>query len=356
MSDTETSNAGFTSVNPRHQFDEAALATWMADTIPDFAGPLTVHQFKGGQSNPTYRLSTPGRNYVLRRKPPGVLATGAHAVEREARILTALGTVDFPVPHVYGLCEDPLVIGTSFYVMDLIEGRIFWDATLPDIPADERAAYFNAMVDTLARLHAVDYRAIGLEDYGRPDGYVARQVKRWSRQYEADLAEAGPEPDLATLIAWLPEHIPSDDVSSIVHGDFRIDNMIFHPTEPRVVAVLDWELSTIGHPSADFAYNMMMYRMPPVMIAGLVGADLSDLKLPSEAAYIARYLRTRGMDRIDDLDTYVVFNLFRLAAIFHGIKARIARGTASSAHALEMVAALPRIAALALAQARKAKP
>jgi aminoglycoside phosphotransferase (APT) family kinase protein len=356
MTDIQACNAGFANVNERHRFDEPALAAWMARAIPGYVGPLTVHQFKGGQSNPTYRLSTPGRNYVLRRKPPGVLAEGAHAIDREARILTALGTLDFPVPHVHGLCEDPAVIGTPFYVMDLVEGRIFWDATLPEIAPEERAAYFNAMVDTLARLHAVDYRAIGLEDYGRPDGYVARQVKRWSRQYQADLAEAGREENLEALIAWLSEHIPSDGAASIVHGDFRIDNMIFHPTEPRVVAVLDWELSTIGHPSADFAYNMMMYRMPPVMIAGLVGSDLDALKLPSETDYVGRYCAIREVDRIEDLDTYVVFNLFRLAAIFHGIKARIARGTASSAHALEMVAALPKISMLALSQARKAQP
>lgn len=356
MTETANPNAGFAEVGERHRFDEAALAEWMAATIPDFVGPLTVHQFKGGQSNPTYRLSTPGRNYVLRRKPPGRLADGAHAVEREARILTALGTVDFPVPHVHGLCEDPGVIGTAFYVMDLVEGRIFWDATLPDIAAEDRPAYFAAMADTLARLHQIDYRAIGLEDYGRPDGYVARQVKRWTRQYEADLAEAGTEPNLEALIAWLPEHMPPDGAPSIVHGDFRIDNMIFHPTEPRIVAVLDWELSTIGQPIADFAYNMMMYRIPPTMLTGLVGADIGALNLPTEAEYVDLYRRRRGLDAVPNLDFYVAFNLFRLAAIFHGIKARIARGTASSAHAREMIATLPIISKIALQQAMQAQP
>lgn len=355
MTEAANPNAGFTEVGDRHRFDEAALAAWMASTIPDFEGPLTVHQFKGGQSNPTYRLATPGRNYVLRRKPPGRLAEGAHAVEREARILTALGTVDFPVPHVHGLCEDPSVIGTAFYVMDLVEGRIFWDATLPDVPADERPTYFDAMATTLARLHDVDYRAIGLEDYGRPDGYVARQVKRWTRQYQADLDEAGEEKNLEALIDWLPRHMPADGSPSIVHGDFRIDNMIFHPTEPRIVAVLDWELSTIGQPIADFAYNMMMYRIPPTMLTGLVGADLEALNLPSEAEYVDHYRRARGLDEVYDLDFYVAFNLFRLAAIFHGIKARIARGTASSAHAQDMIATLPIFSAIALQQARDAR-
>ncbi len=356
MTEASNPNAGFTTVNDKHRFDEAALAHWMAASVPEFQGPLTVHQFKGGQSNPTYRLSTPSAAYVLRRKPPGQLAEGAHAIEREARILTALGTVDFPVPRVHGLCEDPAVIGTPFYVMDLVEGRIFWDAALPDVPAQDRPAYFNAMADTLARLHEVDYRAIGLEDYGRPNGYVARQVKRWTRQYRADQAEAGPEANLEALIAWLPEHTPEDGPSSIVHGDFRIDNMIFHPTEPRVVAVLDWELSTIGHPIADFAYNMMMYRIPPMMLTGLVGADLANLNLPTEAEYVERYRLRRKLDAVPDLDFYVAFNLFRLAAIFHGIKARIARGTASSAHARDMVATLPVISEIALQQARKAKP
>lgn len=356
MTDVKNPNAGFTEVGDRHRFDEAALGAWMAATIADFEGPLSIHQFKGGQSNPTYRLSTPTRNYVLRRKPPGQLAEGAHAIEREARILSALGTVDFPVPHVHGLCEDASVIGTAFYVMDLVEGRIFWDATLPDVPAEQRPAYFNAMADTLARLHQVDFRAIGLEDYGRADGYVARQVKRWTRQYRADLAEAGEEANLEALIDWLPQHMPADDAPSIVHGDFRIDNMIFHPTEPRIVAVLDWELSTIGQPIADFAYNMMMYRIPPTMLTGLVGADLDALNLPSEAEYVDRYRRARGLKAVNDLGYYVAFNLFRLAAIFHGIKARIARGTASSAHAQDMIATLPIFSTIALQQAREARP
>lgn len=356
MTEAENPNAGFTEVGDRHRFDESALAGWMAQTIPDFEGPLTVHQFKGGQSNPTYRLSTPRRNYVLRRKPPGQLADGGHAIDREARILTALATVDFPVPHVHGLCEDPAIIGTAFYVMDLVEGRIFWDATLPDVPAAERPAYFDAMAETLARLHDIDYRAIGLEDYGRPDGYVARQVRRWTRQYQADLPEAGEEKNLEALIDWLPAHMPADGAPSIVHGDFRIDNMIFHPTEPRIVAVLDWELSTIGQPIADFAYNMMMYRIPPTMLTGLVGADLEALNLPTEADYVDRYRRARGLESAPDLDFYVAFNLFRLAAIFHGIKARIARGTASSAHAQDMIATLPVFSAIAVQQAQGARP
>ncbi|CAN5360794.1 phosphotransferase [soil metagenome] len=355
MTDSQTQNSGTTEVRAQHRFDEARLAAWMVANVEGFSGPLTVEQFKGGQSNPTYKLVTPERAYVLRRKPPGKIVQGAHAVEREAKVINALEKVTFPVPHIHGLCTDESVIGTWFYVMDMVEGRIFWDATLPEIPAGERPAYFNAMADTLARLHDVDYPAIGLADYGRPTAYVERQVRRWTKQYHADLAEAGAEPSLEALIDWLPANIPDGDQSSISHGDFRIDNMIFHPSEPRVIAVLDWELSTIGHPLADFAYNLMMYRMPPVIIAGLEGADLVALNIPSEADYIARYCRQRGIESVPNLDFYVAFNLFRLAAIFHGIKARIARGTAASAHAHDMVAALPSIAALAWRQAQEAR-
>lgn len=343
---SQTANAGTTAVRDAHRFDEAALARWMADHVDGFSGPLTVDQFKGGQSNPTYRLTTPGAAYVLRRKPPGPLLKGAHDVLREARVLTALANTDVPVAPVHGICADDGVIGTPFFVMGLVEGRIVWDATFPDVPREERAAYFDAMNATLAALHGVDYAAVGLGDYGRPGNYFARQIARWSKQYQDD-ADAGRDADMDALVAWLPDNIPADDETRIVHGDFRCDNMIFHPTEPRILAVLDWELSTLGHPLADFAYHGMMYRMPPDIVAGLAGADIAALGIPSERDYIAAYCARTGRDGIPNYDFYVAFNVFRLAAIFHGIKGRVIRGTAASAHARERAAAFPRLTRLA---------
>jgi len=343
-------NVGTTPVREAHRFDEAAVARWMEDHVAGFAGPLTVEQFKGGQSNPTYKLVTPGHAYVLRRKPPGQLLKGAHAVEREAKVLSALGSVGFPVAHIHGLCTDDSVIGTWFYVMDMVDGRIFWDATFPDVGRGERPAYFDAMNDTLARLHKVDYEAVGLGDYGRSGNYFERQIARWSKQYLDDV-DAGRDPHMDRLIEWLPANIPPGDETSIVHGDFRCDNMIFHPTEPKVLAVLDWELSTLGHPGADFAYHAMMYRMPPHIVAGLAGADLSALNIPSEAEYLAAYCRRTGREAMPAYDFYIAFNLFRMAAIFHGIKGRVIRGTASSAQATERVKVFPELAAIAWAQA-----
>jgi aminoglycoside phosphotransferase (APT) family kinase protein len=342
----DDANAGTTAVRDAYRFDEAALARWMADHVEGYRGPLTVEQFKGGQSNPTYKLVTPGRSYVLRRKPPGDTLKGAHAVDREARVLSALGGVGFPVAHVFGLCTDESVIGSWFYVMDMVEGRIFWDATFPTVSNAERPAYFDAMNGAIAHLHGIDYAAIGLGDYGKPGNYFARQISRWSRQYLED-QDAGRDPDMDALIAWLPENIPTGEESSIVHGDFRCDNMIFHPTEPRVLAVLDWELSTLGHPLADFAYHAMMYQMPPDIVAGLGGVDIGALNIPSEADYVAAYCARTGRTGIANWDFYIAFNYFRLAAIFHGIKGRVIRGTAASAHARERAKALPRLSALA---------
>ena len=347
------SNAGTTSVRAGYGFDVAALDAWMRGHVDGYAGPLVVEQFKGGQSNPTYKLVTPGRHYVLRRKPPGQLLKGAHAVEREAKVLTGLGKAGFPVAHVYGLCTDDSVIGTWFYVMEMVEGRIFWDATFPGVATAERAGYFDAMNATIAALHSVDYAAVGLGDYGRPGNYFARQIARWSKQYAED-AEAGRDPTMDRLVEWLPANIPAGDEATIVHGDFRCDNMIFHPTEPRVLAVLDWELSTLGHPAADFAYHAMMYRMPPTIVAGLAGADIAALGIPTEADYLAAYCRRTGRDGMPGYDYYLAFNLFRLAAIFHGIKGRVLRGTAASAQAKERVAMLPELIGLAWQQARKA--
>ena len=343
---SQAANAGTTPVRDAHRFDETALARWMTANVDGFAGPLTVEQFKGGQSNPTYRLTTPGAAYVLRRKPPGLLLKGAHDVLREARVLNALARTDVPVAPVHGICADEDVIGTPFFVMGLIEGRIVWDATFPDVPRAERGAYFDAMNATLAALHRVDYDALGLGDHGRPGNYFARQIARWSKQYLAD-TDAGRDPDMDALVDWLPAHIPAGDETRIVHGDFRCDNLIFHPTEPRVLAVLDWELSTLGHPLADFAYHAMMYRMPPDIVAGLAGAEPGALGIPSEREYVEAYCARTGRAAIPDYDYYVAFNFFRLAAIFHGIKGRVIRGNAASAHARDRAASFPQIVRLA---------
>ncbi len=346
--DLAAANSGTTPVREGYAFDEAALAAWLAEHVTDYAGPLRVEQFRGGQSNPTYKLVTPQRAYVLRRKPPGELLPGAHAMDREARVLSALGAAGFPVARVHGFCADPAVIGTDFYVMDMVEGRVFWDATFPGVARAERPAYFDAMNATLAALHSLDPDAIGLADYGKPGNYFARQIGRWSKQYLTDEL-AGRNADMNALVEWLPGAIPPGDESRVVHGDFRCDNMIFHPTEPRVLAVLDWELSTLGHPLADFAYHAMMYRMPPDIVPGLGGADLAALGIPDEAAYVAAYCARTGRDGLPDYPFYLAFNLFRLAAIFHGIKGRVLRGTAANAQARERAEAFPRLARLARA-------
>jgi aminoglycoside phosphotransferase (APT) family kinase protein len=346
-------NADTTKVREAHRFDETRLAEWMAANVDGYRGPMTVDQFRGGQSNPTYKLTTPGQSYVLRRKPPGQLLKGAHAIEREATVLSALDSIGFPVPRVYALCLDDSVIGTRFYVMQLIEGRIFWDATFPQVTRDDRSAYFDAMNETLARLHRVDYAAIGLSCYGPAGNYFERQIARWSKQYVDDV-DAGRDPHMDRLIEWLPAHIPRISETSIIHGDFRCDNMIFHPAEPIVLAVLDWELSTLGHPLADFTYNAMMYRMPPQIVAGLAGADLELLNIPREEDYVAAYCRRTNRNGVPDYDFYMAFNFFRLAAIFHGIKGRFARGIAVSVNAKERAASFPLLAELAWAQAERA--
>lgn len=348
--DAETVFSGAGAVREAHRFDEARLAEWMAAHVQGYAGPLAVSQFKGGQSNPTYRLDTPGRSYVLRRKPPGQLLKGAHAVEREARVMAALGAQGFPVPRIFGLCEDESVIGTAFFVMEMVEGRILWDATFPEIPCADRAAYLDAMNATIAALHSIDPDAAGLGDYGRKGQYLERQIARWSRQYLED-ADAGRIEAMDRLIEWLPAHLPPEGETRIIHGDFRADNMIFHPIEPRVLAVLDWELSTLGDPLADFAYHLMMYRLPGHMVAGIGGADLAALGIPEEADYVAAYCRRTGRADIPSLDFYLAFNMFRFAAILHGVKGRMLRGNAASADAGTMVASLPELAELGWRQA-----
>ena len=348
----DESFSGTVPVREQHRINEAALERWLQAHVAGYAGPLRVDQFKGGQSNPTYRLRTPGAQYVLRRKPPGLLLKGAHAVEREARVMAALGGAGFPVPRIHGLCTDDTVIGSWFFVMDLVEGRIFWDAGFEQVAQPERAAHMDAMNATLAALHRIDPQAVGLADYGRPGGYVGRQLERWSQQYRADEL-AGRHPAMDRLVEWLPRHLPARDETTVIHGDFRADNMIFHPTEPRVLAVLDWELSTLGDPLADFAYHAMMFRMPPDILGGIAGRDLAAAGLPDEAAYVAAYCRRTGRDGIADLDYYIAFNMFRFAAILHGIKGRAARGTAASDDARAMGERFARVADLAWAQAER---
>ncbi len=353
--DRTEANSGTREVSEQLRFDAGALEEWLRGHVAGFAGPLTISQFKGGQSNPTYRLDTPERRYVLRRKPPGKLLPGAHAVEREARVMTALGGAGFPAPRVHGLCEDDSVIGTPFFVMDLVEGRIVWEAEFPGMTPDKRAAHFDAMNATIAQLHGYDPAAIGLGDYGKAGGFVERQVKRWASQYRAD-GDAGRLDQMDQLADWLEKHLPPDSGDSrIAHGDFRCDNMIFDTAAPRVAAVLDWELSTLGDPAADFVYHLLMYRMPAGIFTGLDGLDLPKLGIPSEAEYLAAYCRRTARDHLPNVDYLMVFVMFRLAAILHGIKGRLARGTASSAHAAQMVGQLEPLAELALGQARVAR-
>jgi aminoglycoside phosphotransferase (APT) family kinase protein len=321
-------------VREAHRFDEAGFARWIAEHVDGFRGPLTVEQFGGGQSNPTYRLSTPGRRYVLRRKPPGRLLPSAHAVDREYRVITALAGSEVPVAKTYALCTDDGVIGTVFYIMDYVQGRIFWEPTLPGMASDERGAIYDELNRVIAALHRIDYAAIGLADFGRPGNYFARQIDRWSKQYRASETEKIEAMD--RLMAWLPEHLPPDDETRIVHGDYRLDNVIFHPTEPRILAVLDWELSTLGNPLGDFAYHMMQWRLPPgIYQRGLADGDLPALGIPDEAQYRARYCERTGRSTIPNWDFYMIYNMFRLAAILQGIMGRVIEGNASSANARE---------------------
>jgi aminoglycoside phosphotransferase (APT) family kinase protein len=349
MLEKEAAFSGTEPVRAGQEIDAPKLADWLGAHVEGYAGPLTIEQFKGGQSNPTYKLRTPGRDYVLRRKPPGALLKGAHAIEREYRVISALAAVGFPVARPFALCLDETVIGTWFYVMEMVSGRIFWDSTLPGLRRDERPLYFDAMNATIANLHLLDPPSIGLADYGKGGNYFERQIARWSRQYLEDEA-AGRDSNMDRLIDWLPSHIPPGEQQSIVHGDFRADNLIFHPTEPRIIAVLDWELSTLGHPLGDFTYHLMMYRLPPRIIGGFNGSDIKALSIPSEAEYVSAYCRRTGREGIANLNFYIAFNMFRFAAILHGIKGRIVRGTAASSHAKSMAENVAPLAELAWAQ------
>jgi len=322
--------------DPRQSIDALRLAGWLAATIGVAELPVQVTRFKGGQSNPTYLVTSGKRRYVLRRKPPGTLLPSAHAVDREYRVMAALAQTDVPVARVHALCEDATVIGTAFYLMDFVEGRVLWDPSLPGIDAAERARMYDELNRVIAALHCVDPRAVGLADFGKHGDYIARQVARWSRQYQASQTETIEA--MERLIAWLPEHIPPDDETRIVHGDYRLDNVIFHPNEPRILAVLDWELSTLGHPLADLAYHCMAWRIEPGLFRGLAGHDLPALGIPTEAEYVAAYCRRTARAGVPgrDWEYYIAYNLFRIAAIMQGIMARALQGTAASAEALEM--------------------
>jgi aminoglycoside phosphotransferase (APT) family kinase protein len=325
----EQQNSGTKPVEDKHRFDQAALEAWLQANVEGYAGPLEVRQFKGGQSNPTYQLVTPGRTYVMRRKPPGKLLPSAHAVDREFRVISALYPTGFPVARPFGLCTDEGVIGTMFYVMDMMEGRVLWDQTLPAYTPAERREIFMGKLQTLADLHNTDHEAIGLADFGRPGNYMARQVDRWSKQYRASETETIDE--MEKLIAWLPTAIPDQERTTIVHGDYRLDNVMFHPTEPRVIAVLDWELATLGEPLADFTnllVNWFEGALPKI-------PDLTAHGIPTVEEYAEAYRVMTGRQTMPDLNWFFAYNTFRLAAILQGIIGRARDGTANSPHAAQ---------------------
>ena len=344
---------GVKPVEDRHQFDVARLEDYLRGRLEGVRGPIAVEQFRGGQSNPTYRITAGGRQYALRRKPAGKLLPSAHAIEREFRVTHALHGAGFPVARPWLLCEDDSVIGTAFYVMDYVEGRVLWDQSLPGMAPAERAAIWDEMNRVIAQLHGIDIGATGLSDFGKPGAYIARQIERWSRQYRASETERIEAMD--ELITWLPGHIPPGEETTIVHGDYRLDNLILHPREPRILAVLDWELSTLGHPLADFAYHCMSWHIPPGKFRGIGGLPLAELGIPLEPEYVEAYCRRTGRAGINpaDWDFYMAYNLFRIAAIVQGIRKRVVEGTAASAHAMEAGSKAPLLAELGWRQAQR---
>ena len=324
------------SVSPQHAFDSERLREWLRSHVDVGGGEIEIARFEGGQSNPTYLLDVGGRKLVLRRKPPGALLPSAHAVDREFRIMRALAGTGVPVPDCLALCEDPSVIGSAFYVMEYVEGRIFYDPTLPSLPREARAPIYAEMNRVIAELHSLDPGALGVGDYGKSGNYIQRQVQRWSSQYRASQTEDIPAMD--RLIEWLPLHIPPGDETRIVHGDFRIDNMIFHPREPRILAVLDWELSTLGHPLADFAYHCLAWYRRPDTKQGLLGLDLETIGVPAVNDYLAGYCARLGREVLapHHWEFYIVFNMFRSVGILQGIAKRAIQGNASSAQAVQV--------------------
>jgi len=354
--DRQAAFGGAGEVRAAHRFDACALEAYLAANLEGFARPLSISQFKGGQSNPTYRLDTPARAYVLRRKPPGALLPSAHAIEREYRVTKALAATGFPVAAPLLLCEDASVIGTAFYVMAFAAGRVFWEPHMPGSAPSERAAVYDSLNAAIARLHTTPIAAAGLEDFGRPEGYVSRQVRRWSAQYKR--SETAPIPEMDRLIAFLPGAVPQTNDAAIVHGDFRLDNCVIAPDAPQVLAVLDWELSTLGDPVADFTYHLMQWRMPPAPdghgVGSLMGREADCPGLPALEDYVAAYCARTGRKGIPDLDLYLAYNFFRLAAIFQGIAGRMRDGTAASPNAAAMAGQVKPIAKAAWAYARKA--
>ncbi|CAG1019188.1 Putative aminoglycoside phosphotransferase [Burkholderiaceae bacterium] len=328
-------------VSDQHAFDVSALQAYLQSNLAGFAGPLTVEQFKGGQSNPTYKLLTPGASYVMRAKPgpAAKLLPSAHAIDREFTVMRALHPTGVPVPRMHLLCEDESVIGRAFYVMEFVQGRVLWDQSLPGMDNAARAAIYDEMNRVMAALHQVDVAAAGLAGYGKPGNYFERQIGRWSKQYIASITE--PIPEMDRLMEWLPAHMPAsardESQVSVVHGDYRLDNLVFHPTEPRVLAILDWELSTIGHPLADFSYHCMSWHIPASMSRGIGGLDIAALGIPSEKEYVRRYCERTGRSDpqavMADWNFYMAYNLFRMAGILQGIAKRVVDGTASSAQA-----------------------
>lgn len=357
-------------VSDRHAFNTEALTQWLSEHIENFAGPLKVEMFKGGQSNPTYKLITPTRTYVMRAKPGPVskLLPSAHAIEREFAVMSALSGTDVPVPQMLALCEDEAVIGRAFYIMEFMQGRVMWDQSLSGMSPAEHSAIYDEMNRVISALHSVDFKARGLAEYGKPGNYFDRQIARWSKQYQASITQ--PIPEMDQLMQWLPAHMPrsarDDRLVSIVHGDYRLDNLMFHPTEPRVIAVLDWELSTLGHPLADFSYHCMSWHIPHQMSRGIGGLDLAALGIPDEDSYITRYCERTGIARFceehgittreqlrADWPWYLAYNMFRIAAILQGIAKRVETGTAASAEAQKTGAQTRPLAQLAWAFAQK---
>jgi aminoglycoside phosphotransferase (APT) family kinase protein len=328
--------AGTMPVSARQQFSVDTLAAWMAQHVDGFHGALSIEQFKGGQSNPTFKLITPDQTYVMRAKPgpAAKLLPSAHAIEREYKVMDALRRADMPVAKMVALCEDETVIGRAFFIMEFVDGRILWDPALPGMDKSGRAAIFDEMNRVIARLHQVDYAAIGLADYGKAGNYFERQIGRWSKQYRASETETIDAMD--KLIDWLPKHIPPGEETSIVHGDYRLDNLIFHPDEPRILAILDWELSTLGHPLADFAYHCMAWHVPPSAFRGLAGLDLGALGIPDFKSYVASYCQRTGRPGIENFEYYLAYNLFRMTGILQGIMKRVIDGTAASEQAIAM--------------------
>jgi aminoglycoside phosphotransferase (APT) family kinase protein len=346
----------------KHAFDTATLTAWLEKNLEGFAGPLTVEMFKGGQSNPTYKLVTPGQSYVMRAKPGPVakLLPSAHAIEREFAVMRGLGGTDVPVPRMFVLCDDESVIGRAFYIMEFMQGRVLWDQALPDMTPVQRGEIYDEMNRVISALHTVKFAERGLSGYGKPGNYFDRQIGRWSKQYIASVTQ--PIPEMDRLIEWLPAHIPAgardESRVSIVHGDYRLDNLMFHPSEPRVIAVLDWELSTLGHPLADFSYHCMAWHIPHGSFRGIGGLDHAALGIPSEDAYIRRYCERTGLTTPealkDDWNFYMAYNMFRIAAILQGIAKRVEAGTASSAQAVSSGASARPMAELAWEFAQKA--